>query len=98
MVAVDRDEGVAGEAAIAVELLNGRVAQGDEVFLGGVEEIGQAAAVAVGREGRDPDDPVAWRVDRDALVAVLHTTLIGRSGAELKDGRTLWARDADWAT
>jgi hypothetical protein len=78
VVAVDGDEVVAREAAVAVELLNGRVAQRDEVLLRGVEEIGQAAAVPVGRERRGPDDPMAGRVDRDALIAVLHTRLIGR--------------------
>jgi hypothetical protein len=88
---------VAGEVAVPVELLNGRIAQGDEVALRGVEEIGQAAAVAVGREGRGADDPVAWRVDRDALVAVLHTTLIGSSAAELKDARAASSLRADWS-
>jgi hypothetical protein len=81
---VDGDEVVADEAAVAVELLNRRVAQGDEVALGRVEQVRQAAAVAVRRERRCADDAVARRVDRDALVAVLHRGVIGTSAAALK--------------
>gem|GEM_PF-5313823 len=32
---------------------------------------------------------MARRVDRDALVAMLHSTLIGTSGAELKPARQI---------
>ena len=57
------------------------VRQRDEVALGRVEQVRQAAAIAVLGERRDTDDPMARRVDRDAFEAVLHVFLFGSRAA-----------------
>src|SRR4051794_16010359 len=68
----DRDELVRRAGTLAADDLDDRVGQRDEVALRGVEEVRQAAAVAVGRESETARDAVAGGLDVDAFVAVLH--------------------------
>src|ERR687885_573015 len=82
----DRDEVVAGARAVAPDDLDDRVGQRDEVALGGVEEVGQAAAVAVGRERELARDSVAGGLGGDAFVTVLHDRLIGTAAARVERG------------
>src|ERR671939_2197010 len=77
----DRDEVVAGARAVAPDDLDDGVGQRDEVALGGVEEVGQPAAVAVGRERELAGDAVAGGLDVDAFVTVLHVRVIGTAAA-----------------
>ena len=74
------DDVVAGEAQIGmqfdgapVERGHGRVGERDEVALGGVEHVGDAAAIAVAGERQQALDAVALGLDPDALGAVVHS-------------------------
>src|SRR4051795_5641865 len=90
----DGDEVVLGAGPVAADDLDDRVGQRDEVALGGVEEVGQAAAVAVGREGEAARDAMAGGLDVDAFVTVLHAESIGTSAAEVEAGRTKLRRSS----
>ncbi len=71
VAAGDREEGVIlGRAA--VERLDGRLGERQEVALGGVEHVGDTAAVAVAGERERAFDAVAGGLEADALLAVLH--------------------------
>jgi hypothetical protein len=47
-----------------------------EVALGGIEDVGDAAAIAVARERERALDPVALGLDPDALLAVFGVLLV----------------------
>jgi predicted enzyme related to lactoylglutathione lyase len=83
----DRDEVVRRARPVAADDLDDDVGERDEVALGGVEEIRQAAAVAVGREGEAARDAVAGGLDVDAFVTVLHAECIGTCGGEVEPAR-----------
>ena len=84
VLTMDRDEVVMLDFGVAVKHLHGGIGQRDELALGGVQQIGQPAAVAIAGQRRDTDDAVARRIDGDALVTMLHASFFGTAGAELE--------------
>ena len=56
----------------AVERRDLDVGEREKGSLGGVEIVGQPASVAILGEAEKSGDPVAGRLDNDALVALLH--------------------------
>ncbi len=74
VVARDGDEAVARAGAVVADELDDAVGERDELALGGVEEVRDAAAVALLGERQEPRDAVARGLDVDAFVAVLHVS------------------------
>jgi len=67
---------VLGGAARDVDQLDRDVRERDEVALRGIEDVRDAAAVAVGRDGQRAGDPVALGFDQDTFLAMLHGPII----------------------
>jgi hypothetical protein len=61
-----------GRLSVFGEGLDYRIGNGQEVAIGGVEEVGYPPAVAVEGQAQRPDDPVAVRLDHDVLDVMLH--------------------------
>ncbi len=66
------DEVTLLDARGAVQAGHLDVSEGQEDPLGGVQVVGQAAAIAVDGQPQQPGDPVAVGLDDDPLVAMLH--------------------------
>src|SRR4051812_9448009 len=66
-----------GARAVAPDELDDAAGERDEVALGRVEEVREAAAIAVVGEGQDAGDAVAIGLDVDVFVAMLHLTIVG---------------------
>lgn len=88
VLTMHRDEVMLHDLGVAAKQLHGGICQRDELALGGVQQIGEPAAVAIAGQRRDTDDAVARRVDRNALITMLHATLFGTRRVELKPGAT----------
>ena len=73
-----------------VERLDGDFGEREEVALGGVEHVGDAAAVAVAGERERALDPVALGLDPDALLAVFDVRRV-LFGGGLGDARGIIA-------
>ena len=58
------------------ERLDGDFGEREEVALGGVQHVGDAAAIAVAGERERALDPVMLGLDPDALLAVIHVRLV----------------------
>jgi hypothetical protein len=76
VAASDREEGVA-LGRPAVEGRQGDLGESEEIALGGVQHVGDAAAIPVAGEREETFDAVAGGLDADALLAVLHKCLLG---------------------
>ena len=88
VLTMNRDEVMLHDLGVAAKQLHGGIGQRDELALGGVQQVGEPAAVAIAGQRRDTDDAVARRIDGDALITMLHGSLFGRTGAKLKPRRT----------
>ena len=77
-----------GRPGMSIEL-DGDVGERDEVALGGVQHVRDAAAIAVGGDGERARDAVALGFDEDAFLAMLHARIIARSGARAWNDRPL---------
>jgi hypothetical protein len=60
----------------ALERFDGDFGEREEVALGGVQHVGDAAAIAIAGERERAFDPVALGLDLDALLAVVHVRLV----------------------
>src|SRR2546430_17314930 len=73
--ACDREERM-HLAGAAVQRLHGDLRQGDEVALGGVEHVGDAAAIAVARQVDETLDAMAIGLDPDPFAPVVHAHVV----------------------
>src|SRR5581483_9151371 len=71
--------------AVVVEQLDRHVGQRDEVAVGRVEQVRDAAAVAVGGQRQRPGDPVPGGLDQDTLLTLLHDIVrVGTRACDLE--------------